>query len=181
MLKMFKNSKKGFTLLELLVVVLIIGILAGIALPQYNKSVEKARLSEALLTANALQKAVDMCTLTNGYNLGLFTGSTGNNDILDIDVMKNMDCDRHTQMCYTKHFSYTSACSVLNNHTGSCYVYVRRNTSDPAPKYTLYFQWGTNSLLTKGCEYTDDKFKHICQYLESQGFANGGRIDEECC
>ena len=45
-----KSNKKGFTLLELLVVVLIIGILAGIALPQYKRSVEKAKVAQALVT-----------------------------------------------------------------------------------------------------------------------------------
>ena len=42
------QSKKGFTLIELMIVVAIIGILAVIAIPQYIKYVKRARTSEAL-------------------------------------------------------------------------------------------------------------------------------------
>ena len=47
-------NKQGFTLIEILVVVLIIGILSAIALPQYESAVEKSRMSEALINLKAI-------------------------------------------------------------------------------------------------------------------------------
>ena len=52
-----KNSNQGFTLLELLVVVLIICILGVIALPQYKKAVYKTRFTRSRLMLNSIYKA----------------------------------------------------------------------------------------------------------------------------
>ena len=54
-----QGAPAAFTLIELLVVVLIIGILAAVALPQYQKSVAKARAVEIISILNAGEKAMD--------------------------------------------------------------------------------------------------------------------------
>jgi len=49
--------KKGFTLLELTVVVVIIGVLAALAIPQYMVTVERSRSAEGLLILDAVRQS----------------------------------------------------------------------------------------------------------------------------
>ena len=63
---MHPTNKKAFTLIELLVVVLIIGILAAIALPQYEKSVMKTKFAKVITYSNIVAQAEEEYYLING-------------------------------------------------------------------------------------------------------------------
>ena len=82
-----KNGRKGFTLLELLVVVLIIGILTAVALPHYKKVTEKAKMMNAVTTVKAIAQAQKRYYLThNRY------ARCEELNALDIDLSSSDNC-----------------------------------------------------------------------------------------
>lgn len=72
-----KNAQKGFTLIELMIVVAIIGILAAVAIPAYSNYTKKAKFTEVTQATQAAKAAVEVCASTLATVTGCTAGSEG--------------------------------------------------------------------------------------------------------
>ena len=87
------KQKRGFTLLEIIVVIIIIGVLASLAMPRFFRTVEYSRGMEALTHLSALRSAMERCYLIS-------------NSFTPCSSFANLDVDNPTTLTGT-HFTYT--------------------------------------------------------------------------
>ena len=173
------RSMKGFTLIELLVVVLIIGILAAVAVPQYQKSVEKARIAAAISVLEPLRKSIDVYLLENDYPAAhneavsfLWTecpGSSGGPKHIEsaIDVRAGLDCScAENGMCIDGNFIYEAVCQP-----SVCYVSAYRGDEayNSDGNYMLNIQRSASTNTWEySCSYFDSFGQRACSTLQGQ-------------
>ena len=74
---MKRSAQKGFTLIELMIVVAIIGILAAVALPAYQDYTRRARVSEAILAASSCRTTITEVIQANTTASAVAAGNWG--------------------------------------------------------------------------------------------------------
>ena len=72
-------QSRSFTLIELIVVIIIIGILAAVGMTQYSSVIEKGRLAEAKIRLGTMRQLAYEYWLNNGTMIGLTNAAIGEN------------------------------------------------------------------------------------------------------
>ncbi len=84
---MLRRNQRGFTLVELMIVVIIVGILAAVAIPMYQGATERAKASEAVAALGTIRGALRVYYAEHGtYVNGSFTdgAQVTNGGVLDV-------------------------------------------------------------------------------------------------
>jgi len=138
--------RKGFTLLEMMIVVLIIGILSAIAIPLYMKVVERSRTTEALTIIRTLAESVQRAAKLRGNVTW---------DNIDINIEGTLE----NGSMKTKFFKY----SIINE--GGNQYYILAESAGPK-KYAFEKHIHSGDIFPAVCVYNDPDGQEVCDSMK---------------
>lgn len=150
--------KKGFTLLELVVVIVIIGILATLGFAQYTRMMERARGAEARAVAGAIRTQAAALYIGNNNSLPTVASTTAFNNMLGIGTEAGLissTCTAATANSVQYYFSYNAArnsATAITTTATRC-IANGKTPDGPAPTdltLTTNFALGTDTWAGSG-------------------------------
>lgn len=152
------KRRKGFTLVELLVVVIILGILATISVPTYNRLIKRSRVADGLNVLDLLATAQDKYYIQHGkYSTGLAE--------LNVPIKEHRVPNPNAPYTniITKNFTYDKGGS--NQNTSNC---IFAHSNDKNMPYTLVKNYATKEPVR--CEGNDcSKIEDFVSKVENLG------------
>ena len=139
--KMTNKAQKGFTLIELMIVVAIIGILAAVALPAYQTYTKKAAFSEVVLATQGVKSAIEVCAQVQGG----FTNCAAENNGVPANLGSNGKAVKSVEWSVTSNTAGTIV-AAANAYNGI--------TADDSVTLTAAFANG-QVTWTQTCSNTD--------------------------
>ena len=143
------TTARAFTLIELLIVVLIIGILVAVAVPQYRKVVRRNHLIQFQIEARSIFQSLNMYRLANGEP----------HDLRDLDVWDSVSADKEEGFLNgRKHFRNPGGAYFRT------YVHIP-GIKDNASCDFWFFNWNGKSGPWGSCHANNDDWKQLFESL----------------
>ncbi len=151
-----QRLRRGFTLTEMLTVVLIVGILVSIAIPQYRRTIRRSRINEAIAMLDVLAKTSERLMISKGYKTLTALNAAKEFSFKRVDMLdtNTLPCSVSSTEVNCEDFTYTYGAD-----TNGFYLQAKQKATDALLK--LYpDRWSTHDdyitcsceTATKGCD-----------------------------
>ena len=144
------NKKRGFTLMELLTVVIILSILSAVAIPQYTKVIQRADAVNALISLKTIYESAKR------YNSSYGAWPTSL-DGLDVKLLLNEDSQNQSgkfEYSFDAAHKIASACRVVGSSAENAYCLQAQYKKPGAAKKDTY-----------SCLYLSAKYQPLCESM----------------
>ena len=141
------RNNSGFTLLEIIIVVIIIGVLASLALPRLFSTVEFSRSTEAMAAIGAVRSSIERCLIKSG------SGNYADCQNFSDEANKDLDIENPENNAGS-HFGY----DITPNGTTGYTITATRNTlasGDGSATITIVVDEVANTVVKSGTNAFD--------------------------